>query len=137
MPPYERWTMSSTALDRPHPSDIHGVTDEYRTFLKTWEAAARGGKGVFRGNLNLVIQAELRQAGQDIVAYAEEILEKNALQWKAMDRLTKDLLTFLSTHDCVASGHLGEGCPDGARLIDRLTKARTVLGLDGLDIQAS
>jgi len=118
----------------PHPSEIGGVTDEYRTFLKTWARHSGGGPGVFEGHVNCLIQAELRAAGQDIVAYAEEILAKNALQWKAMDRLTKDLLAFLSEHDCVTAGHTGSGCPDGARLIDRLTRARTVLGLDGLEL---
>lgn len=115
-----------------HAADIGGKSDEYRTFLRTWAANCGASASVFEGNLNVVVQAELRLAGQDIVAYAEEIMAKNALQWKAMDRLTKDLLDFLATHDCVTAGHIGEGCPDGARLIDRLTRARTVLGLDAL-----
>jgi hypothetical protein len=114
-----------------HPSDIRGVTDEYRTFLATWGSHCGAPRSVFEGNLNLVIQAELAAAGQDVVQYAQELVSKQARTWKAMDRLTRDLLTFLGEHDCVLAGHIGEGCPDGARLIDRLTKAREVLGLDG------
>lgn len=113
----------------PHAADIAGVTDEYRAFLKTWGSHCGAPASVFAGNLNLVVQAELREAGRDVVAYARDIAATNAVHWRAMDRLTKDLLAFLSEHDCVASGHVGEGCPDGARLIDRLTRAREVLGL--------
>lgn len=123
--------MSGAPLDQPHPSDIHGVTEEYQTFLKTWGSHCGAPRSVFQGNLNLVIQAELRAAGEDVVQYAQEIANKHRVYWKAMDRLTNDLLTFLGEHDCVTAGHVGEGCPDGARLIDRLTKARDVLGLTG------
>ena len=114
-----------------HPSDIGGQTDEYRTFLKTWGRHCGAPQSVFQGNLNLVIQAELRAAGQDVVAYAQELVTRHALHWRAMDRLTRDLIAVLGEHDCVLAGHVGEGCPDGARLIDRLQKAREVLGLTG------
>lgn len=114
-----------------HPADIDGVTEEYRTFLKTWAAHCGAPASVFTGNLNLVVQAELRAAGEDVVQYARDIAERHARHWKALDRLTRDLVAFLGEHDCVVAGHVGEGCPDGARLIDRLTTARLVLGLDG------
>jgi hypothetical protein len=113
-----------------HPSDINGVTQEYASFLKTWGAHCGAPKSVFQGHLNCLVQAELRAAGQDVVQYAREIATKGTRNLRAIDGLTTDLLDFLSSHDCVSAGHVGEGCPDGALLIERLMKARVVLGLD-------
>lgn len=111
-----------------HPSDIGGVTDEYRAFLQTWAAHCGAPKSVFEGNLNLVIQAELRAAGRDVVQYALGLQKQVARTGRALDGLTADLIAFLSTHDCVLLDHVGDGCPDGELLIGRLKKARTVLG---------
>lgn len=124
---------TETYPSAPHPSDIPGRTDEYKTFLKTWGAQARGGPGVFQGHVNCLIQAELRAVGQDVVAYAEAMFEKMRPQWRAIDRLTADLIRFLGSHDCVAAGHVGDGCPDGAALLARLAKARAVLELPPID----
>src|SRR5262245_21445258 len=94
-----------------HPSDIDGVTDEYRSFLKTWGTHCGAPLSVFQGHLNCLVQAELRAAGEDVVQYAQEIAQKHARHWKAMNRLTNDLIAFLGEHDCVTAGHVGEGCP--------------------------
>jgi hypothetical protein len=113
-----------------HPSEIGGVTEEYHAFLKTWGAHCGAPKAVFQGHLNCLVQAELRAAGRDVMQYAQEIARKGSRNLRAIDGLTTDLLDFLSSHDCVAAGHVGNGCPDGALLIERLMKARIVLGLD-------
>jgi hypothetical protein len=113
-----------------HPSDIDGVTPEYASFLKTWGAHCGAPKAVFQGHLNSLVQAELRAAGRDVVQYAQDIARQGTRNLRAIDGLTTDLLDFLSSHDCVSAGHVGEGCPDGALLIERLMKARVVLGLD-------
>jgi hypothetical protein len=119
--------------DRPaplvHPSDVGGATSEYREFLATWARHCGAPASVFQGHLNALLQAELRAAGTDVLAAARELAERNAVYWRAIDRLTRDLIAFLGSHDCVEAGHVGEGCPDGAKLLDRLATARRVLGL--------
>lgn len=104
-----------------HPAEINGVTDEYQRFLKTWASHCGAPRAVFQGNLNLVVQAELRAAGQDVVAYAEELMAKQETRRRALDDLTARLVVFLGAHDC---------CSDAALLLDRVTRARVVLRLD-------
>jgi hypothetical protein len=117
-------------LATPHPSEIDGVSPEYRSFLETWGRHCGAPRGVFQGHLNGLIQAELRAAGHDVVAYLDQLVGDTRRTERALDRLLGDVTAFLASHDCVAANHADQGCPDGAALLDRIATARRVLGFE-------